>query len=206
MLEGSQLLGLHGRTTQFGILGLLDVCQQLLLSLSTLERAILLGVHSQLEQLFVVLTVVPTILVHLLLEALEGIGDEGMGVVSGELTLLLLSQLDELGIDGARHLAALAQDHTPDGIVHHYIATLALLDGQQVHQRNVLRVLRERSYQWGIAHLWPYILYLVEQLHQHVVHRERRLALLLAQLVDHRLDRTKVGHHRTHHATRQTAT
>ena len=205
MLEGCQLLRLHRRASQLGVLRLLDVGQKLFLGLTALERTILLGVHSQLEQFFVVLSVVPAILVHLLLEAFEGVGNEGVRVGIGKLAALLLGQLDEFGIDLAGHLAALAENHTPDGVVHHHVAALALFDSQQVHQRNVLRVLRERCHQWGITYLRPYIFYFVEQLHQHVVHRQRRLALLLTQLVDHRLDRTEVGHHRAHHAAGQTA-
>ena len=49
----------------------------------------------------------------------------------------------------------------------------------------------------------PDVLHLVEELYQHVVHRQLRLSLLGAQLVDHLLDAAKVGHHRAHHATRQ---
>ena len=128
-----------------------------------------------------------------------------MRVSIGEFAALLLGQLDEFGINLARHLTALTQYHAPDGIVHHHIAALALFHGQQVHQGDVLRVLRERCHQWGIAHLRPYILYLIEEFHQHVVHRQRGLALLFAQLVDHALDGAQVGHHRAHHATGQTA-
>ena len=58
-------------TTQLGILSLLDISQQLLLSLTALEWTVLLGVHSQLEQLLVVLSVIPTVLVHLLAEGIE---------------------------------------------------------------------------------------------------------------------------------------
>ena len=159
--------------------------------------------HSQFEQLFVVLAVVPAILVHLLLKAIKRIGNEGVWISIGELTALLLSQFHEFGIDGTRHLAALAKNHTPDGIVHHDVASLALLHSEQVHQGNILGVLREWRYQWGITHARPYILYFVEQLDQHVVHRECGFSLLLTQLVDHRLDGTEVGHHRAHHATRQ---
>ena len=160
--------------------------------------------HSELEELFVVLTVVPAVLVHLLLEAFEGVGNEGVRISGSELAVLLLGQLDELWIDGAGHLAALAENHAPDGVVHHDITTLALLHSQQVHQGDVLGILRERCHQWGITHARPYVLYLVEQLDEHVVHRQCGLALLLAQLVDHALDRTEVSHHRAHHATRQT--
>ena len=204
MLEGCQLFRLHLRTTQLGILGLLDVGQQLPLGLTALERTVLLGVHSQFEQLFVVLTVVPTVFVHFLLEAFKRIGNEGVRIGIRKFAALLLGQFDEFGSNRARHLTALAQNHAPDGIVHHHIAALALLHRQQIHQRDVLRVLRERCHQWGITDTRPYILYLVEQLYQHVVHRECGLALLIAQFVDHCLDRTEVGHHRTHHAAGQT--
>ena len=169
MLEGSNI----GRTqlrTELSILGLLDVGQKLFLSLTTTERTVLLGVHSKLEELFVVLSVVPTVLVHLLLETFEGIGDEGVRIGSSKLTVLLLGQLDELGIDGAWHLAALAENHTPDGIVHHDVTALALFHRKQIHQGDVLGVLREWRHQWGITHARPYIFYLIEQLHKHVVH------------------------------------
>ena len=128
-----------------------------------------------------------------------------MRIGIGELALLRLGQLHQLGIDSAGNATALAENHAPNGIVHHHEATLSLLHREEVHQGDVLRVLRERGDQWGIAHARPHILHLVEQLHQHVVHRQHWLALLLAQLVDHGLNAAQVGHHRAHHAARQAA-
>ena len=64
-----------------------------------------------------------------------------MWIGIGKFATLLLGQFNELRINGARHLAALSENHTPDGIVHHDVAPLALLDGEQIHQSNVLGIL-----------------------------------------------------------------
>ena len=128
-----------------------------------------------------------------------------MGVDIGKLAALLLSQLDQLGSDGTRNLATLAENHTPHSLVHHYKAALALLDSQQVHQRDVLDILAERSNQWRIAHARPYVLNLIEELDEQVVHRQLVLTLLLAYVVDGGAHTAEVGHHRTHHAAGQTA-
>ena len=207
MLDGVDLLLRDFlATAQLGVLSLLDVGQKVLLGLTALEGAILLGVHGQLEEFLVVLSIVPSVLVHLLAESVEGILQECMGIDIGKLQVLLGSQLLQFGRNLARHLAALAEDHAPDSIVHHHIAALALFHREEVHQGDVLRILRERRYQWGITHLRPDVFYLVEQLHQHVVHRQLRLTLLGTQFVDHGLDATQVSHHRAHHTTRQSAT
>ena len=131
MLQGIDFLlrNLACTTTQLSILRLLDVGQQLFLGLSALERTVLLGVHGQFEEFLVVLSIVPAILVHLLAETVEGVGDERVRVNVGKLAFLLLSQFDEFGSDGAGDLSALAENHAPDGIVHHDVAALALLDG-----------------------------------------------------------------------------
>ena len=140
MFEGANLLG-RQVATQLGILQLLQVGQEVFLSLSALEVAILLGVHSQLKQFFVVFAIVPSVLVHLLLEVVKRIGDEGVRVGIGKLAALSLCQLQQFGIDSSRNLSALAQDHAPHGIVHHHEAALALFQGEKVHQRDVLHIL-----------------------------------------------------------------
>ena len=64
-----------------------------------------------------------------------------MGVDVGELAALLLGKLHKLRVDGSGDLAALAEDHAPHGVVHHDEATLALLDGEEVHEGDVLDIL-----------------------------------------------------------------
>ena len=173
MLQGIDLL-LRDllAATQFSVLCLLEVSKELLLGLTTLEGAILLGVHAQFEEFLIVLSVVPAVLVHLLAEVGQSILQQGVGIDISKLTVLLLGQFHQFGIDGARDLSTLAEDHTPHGIVHHHEAALALFDGQQVHQGDVLHILRERCYQWRITYAWPYILHLVEEFHEHVVYRQ----------------------------------
>ena len=207
MLQGIDLL-LRDllAATQFSVLCLLEVSKELLLGLTTLEGTILLRVHAQFEEFLIVLSVVPAVLVHLLAEVGQSVLQQGVSIDISKLTVLLLGQFHQFGIDGARNLSALAEDHTPHGIVHHHETALALLDGQQVHQGDVLHILRERCYQWRITYAWPYILHLVEEFHEHVVYRQHSLALLLTQFVDHRHDTAQVGHHRSHHAARQSAT
>ena len=161
--------------------------------------------HSQFEELFVVLSVVPSVLVHLLAELVERIGIEGVRVGVGELLALFLGESHQLGSYRAGHLAALAQYHAPHSIVHHDEAALALCHREQVHQGDVLGVLAERCHQWRIADHRPYVLHLVEQGHEHVVGVQFGFALLLAQVVDGSLYAAQVGHHGPHHAAGQTA-
>ena len=140
MLEGANLLG-RKVATQLGILQLLQVGQEVFLSLSALEVAILLGVHSQLKQFFIVFAIVPSVLVHLLLEIVKRIGDEGVRIGIGKLAALSLCQLQQFGIDGSRNLSTLAQNHTPHSVVHHHETALALFLGEEIHQRDVLYIL-----------------------------------------------------------------
>ena len=127
--------------TELSVLSLLDVSEQLFLGLTATERTVLLRMHSQLEELFVVLSIVPAILVHLLLEAFKGIGDKCMWVSLSKLALLLLCQFDEFWSNCSRHLSALSEDHTPDSVVHHHVTSLALLHSEEVHQGDVLGIL-----------------------------------------------------------------
>ena len=161
--------------------------------------------HSQLPQLFVVLTVLPSVLVHLLAEIVEGIGIEGVWIGIGELATLFLGQFNQFRGNLSRNLTALAENHTPHRVVHHHEAALALFHCEEVHQGDVLHILAERCYQWGIAYARPYIFYFVEQFHEHIVGCQFFVAALLADIVDGTHDTAQVGHHRTHHATRQTA-
>ena len=204
MLECSHLFGCEF-AAHLGILGGLQVCQEVFLGLSALIVAILLGVHGQLKQLFVVLTIFPAVLVHLLAEVVERVGQQRVRVCICKFATLLLGQRHQFGIDGTGYLATLAEDHTPHGLVHHHKPSLALLDGEEVHQRDVLHILAERSNQWRIAHARPHVFHFAEEFHEHVVHRQLLLALLLAQVVDGLANTAQVGHHTAHHAAGQTA-
>ena len=194
MLECRNLLRCE-RATKLSILSLLKVSKEVFLSLTALIVAILLWVHSEFEEFFVVLTILPTILVHLLLEVVESVREQCVSINVGEFATLLLSKLYELRIDSSRNLTTLTENHTPHRVVHHHEATLALLHSEKVHQSDVLNILAEWSYQWRVANAWPYILYLVEELDQEVVHRQLFLALLLADVVDSLTHTAKVCHH-----------
>ena len=204
MLELGKLGWGQGRA-ELGILCLLQVGEEVLLCLAALVVAVLLGVHGELEEFLVILSVVPAVLVHLLLEVVEGVGEQCVGVHVGELAALLLGKLHQLWVDGSGNLAALAEDHTPHGVVHHHEAALALLHGEEVHQGDVLGILAEGGHQWRITHAWPYVLHLVEELDQKVVHRQLLLALLLADVVDGLAHSAQVCHHGAHHTAWQTA-
>ena len=67
MLVSAELLG-RKIGAELGVLELLEVSEEVLLSLTALIVAILLRVHGKLEELFVVLTILPSVLVHLLAE------------------------------------------------------------------------------------------------------------------------------------------
>ena len=127
--------------SKFGILGFLQVSKELLLCLSALEGTILLWVHGQLEEFFVVLSIVPTVLVHFLLEVVECVLQECMWICIGKLAFLFLGELHKFWCNLSWNASALAEDHTPHGIVHHHEASFALLNGKQVHQRDVLGIL-----------------------------------------------------------------
>ena len=133
MLELCKLCRCKG-CTELGILCLLKVGKEVLLCLSALVVAILLWVHSELEEFLVVLTVIPTVLVHLLLEVVEGVGEQCVRIYVGKLAALLLGELYEFWVDSSRNLTALTENHTPHRVVHHYEAALALLHGEEVHQ------------------------------------------------------------------------
>ena len=80
-----------------------------------------------------------------------------------------------------------------------------MLHGEEVHQCNVLHILRERSHQWWVAHARPYVFNLVEQAHEHIVGRQLLVATLAAYVVYGAHDASEVGHHRAHHASGQSA-
>ena len=91
--------------TEFGILRLLQVGQELLLGLSALKGTVLFGVHTQFEEFLVVGTVLPAVLVHLLAETVEGVVEQRVRIDIGKLAVLLLGQFHEHRIDGAGNLS-----------------------------------------------------------------------------------------------------
>ena len=133
MLEFCELSWCQG-AAELGILCLLEVSQEVLLSLTALVIAILLWVHGELEEFLIVLTILPTVLVHLLLEVVECISKQCVGINICKLTTLLLGKLYEFRINLPRNLTTLTENHTPHRIVHHHEAALALLHGEEVHQ------------------------------------------------------------------------
>ena len=161
--------------------------------------------HGQLEEFLIVLTVVPSVLVHFLAEVVECVGKQGVRVGIGELEAFLLGKIFQLLADFSGHTSALAENHAPHGIVHHDETALALFESKEVHQGDVLGILREGRHQWRVADARPNVCYLVEQLDEHIVYGKLRLAFLPAEIVDCRADAAEVGHHRSHHAARQTA-
>ena len=205
MLERCELLGGKLRT-QSGILRLLQVDQEVLLGLSALVVAILLRVHGQFKQFFIVLSAIPSVVGHLLAERIKRIGYERVRVGIGKLTFLLGSQLTEQRVYLTRHGTALAKNHTPHRVVHHYKSALALCHSEQIHQRDVLDILRERRDKWRISYTRPYIFHFLKQFYQHVVHGQLGLALALQYSVDYVAYAAKVGHHRAHHTAWQSTT
>ena len=138
MLEGRGLLDAHRRSLLL-VLGSLEIGEEILLGLSALVVAILLGVHGQLKQFFLVLAAVPSVVGHLLAEVVQGVGEQRVRVGLGKLKALLGSDLLQHRIDLSRHAATTTEDHAPHRVVHHHEA--ALLQGEEVEQRDVLGVL-----------------------------------------------------------------
>ena len=97
--------------------------------------------HGQLKEFLVVLTVFPSVLVHFLAEAVEGVVEQGVWVCIGELASLLGGEIYKFLVDGAWYLTALAEYHAPHGVVHHDEAALALLHGEEVHKGYILHIL-----------------------------------------------------------------
>ena len=183
MLKGGEFFN-RQFAAHFGILSLLQVGQEVLLCLSALIIAVLFGVHSQFKQFFVVLSILPTVLVHLLLKLIQAVWQQRMWVGIGKFESFFLGQSHQFGCDCSRNFATLAQNHTPHRIVHHHETPLALLHCEEVHQRNVLHILREWRYEGWITHAWPNVFHLVEEVDKHVVGRQFGLALLRTDAID----------------------
>ena len=188
------------------VLGGLQVGEEALLGGTALVVAILRLVHSKLKEFFVVFSAVPTILFHFFDEARQFVGIITLRVGIRKLKALLLGQFYDFGSHFARKFTALAENHTPDAVVHHRIAGLAHGFGEKIHEGNVLHVLREGSHEGRITHTGPYIGHLVEETNEQGILAERFFALGRAIVVDSGHHTREVGHHRTHHTARQTAT
>ncbi len=169
MLESSSLLR-RNLGTELSILSLLKVSEEVLLSLAALVVTILLRMHGEFEEFLIVLTIIPTILVHLLAEVVESRFKQRVRIDIRELTALLLGKFLQFRSDLTWHLTTLTEDHTPHIVVHHHETALALLHGEEVHQSDVLCILRERSHEWWITDTRPYISHLVEELDEQIVH------------------------------------
>ena len=64
----------------------------------------------------------------------------------------------------------------------------------------------EGGHQWGISYTRPYIGNFVEETYKECIFRKGLFTLLGAVGIDGSHHASKVGHHGTHHAARQTAT
>ena len=161
--------------------------------------------HSQFVEFLVVLAVVPSVLVHLLAEVVESVRNKSVRVGCGELSALFLCECYEFGVYCSRNLSALAENHSPHGVVHHDEASLALSECEEVHECYVLDILAERCYEWWIADTWPYVGNLVEEFYEHLVGGIFRLSLALEDGVDRAVDACEVCHHGAHHSAGESA-
>ena len=151
--------------------------------------------QGQFEEFLVVRSCFPSIVSHLLSEVVECVWNESVRVVVGECASLFLCQGDEFWVDSTWHLSALAEDHSPHRVVHHHESTLALFDGEKVHECDVLHILRERCDERRITHSWPDVCHLVEEFYEHVVDAQFVYALSLTQFVDDGVNTAEVAHH-----------
>ena len=161
--------------------------------------------HGEFEQLFVVFAAIPTVSFHLLdvFGQRVGIGILRHAVV--ELEAVFLGQLHDFGSQRSGKFAGLAENHAPAVLVNIAETGFALCHRHNVHQGDILGVLAEGGHQGRITEHGPDKLNFLEELHQQVVERHFRLAALLESHVDGVVHATEVGHHRPHHAARQTA-
>ena len=148
-----------------------EVFVELLFSDTGLIFAVLLVVHSEFEQLFVVLTAVPAKFFHLLDILRQHIRIEFLRVVGIELESFLFGQFDNLRCQFAGQFAGLAEYHAPHSGVHAREVFLAHRAAEEVHQRSVLHILAERRHETRRTEHRPYTLYLIEELNEQFVFR-----------------------------------
>ena len=141
VLVGSDVGQRHAVLLHLLLLGSLQVGEEALLGNAALVVAVLAFVHGKFEEFFVVFTTFPAVLLHLLDEAWQVVGIVRLRVGVGELKAFLFGEFDDFGCHGAGQFAALAENHAPDGLVHHRVARFAHRLGEQVHEGDVLDVL-----------------------------------------------------------------
>ena len=90
-------------------------------------------------------------------------------------------------------------------VIYHCPAFFSFYQLHKIHQCNILHILAERSHQRRIAQLGPYIFHLIEKHYEQVVKTKFRFVLTPQYHIDSGMYPFQVCHHRTHHATRQTA-
>ena len=148
------------------------LCQflvELLFGQTGLILAVLLVVHGELEQLFVVLSAIPTQFFHLFDILRQHVRIKGLRVVGIELHTLLFRQFDDLRSQCSGQFAGLAEDHAPHSRIHTRERFLAHRTAEDIHQRGILHVLREWRYQaWCTEHR-PYALHFLEQFHKQLI-------------------------------------
>ena len=156
---------LHGLTTGSCFLhALQQVLIELLLGLTRLILTVLLLVHSELKELFIVLTTVPAFLFHLGNKLWQYIWIKRLWITRIEFHILLLSKLNNLWRQCAWQLTRLAENHAPHSRVHACEWFLAHRLAIQIHQRCVLHILREWSYETRRTKHRPNTLYLIKEL------------------------------------------
>ena len=107
------------------IAGGLQISKETLLGCTALIVAILRLVHGKLKEFFIIFAAFPTILFHFLDKARKFVGIVALRVCIGKLKAFLLGKFDDFGRNLAGQLAALAENHAPNAVVHHRVAGLA---------------------------------------------------------------------------------
>ena len=162
--------------------------------------------HSEFEKFFIIFTIFPTVFVHFLAIGIKGIRIVALRVFIGELQTLALGQFNDFRSQFTRKLTALAENHIPCIVVNHCPTLFTLHTLHHIHQGHILHILAKWSNQRRIAELRPYIFHFFEKHHYKVVKQHWFLALSFQYEIYTRMHALQVGHHRTHHTTRKTAT
>ena len=161
--------------------------------------------HGEFEEFLVIVTILPTVFVHLFAICIQGIRIVQLRVGIHKLKAFGLGKLHNLGCQNTGETSTLAKNHIPGVVVYHRPALFSLHLLHNVHQCHVLHILAERSHQRRITQLGPYIFHFVEKHHKQVVQTEFRLVPASQYHVDAGMHAFQIGHHGAHHTAWQAA-
>ena len=124
----------------------LKILEETIFGDSALVVAVLSLVHCKLEELLVVLTAVPALVLHHRAELVEFVRE---GILRGscvEFKTFVFRKLNYLRSKFSRKSTHLSEDHVPCILVDGCPARLSLESAHKVHERRILHILAERRH------------------------------------------------------------